>query len=150
MSPERERASGARSRYPEPVAVWIFKVTLPPSKTLFIDGNPELLRDGVDVTDVQVDEGVGPCVSLVLREIDPNASAYHRNKRWKARLELMLPLLQESEPLVPGDSPSGVLHIQDWDYLFVHAPQRIGLLVTSAFAWASVRECHPKSPARGK
>jgi hypothetical protein len=115
------RASRARSRYPEPVAVWIFKVTLPSSKTFFIDGNPELLRDRVDVIDVQVDKGVGPCVTLVFREIEPNASAGHRDEPGKPRLELMLPLLQESEPLVPGDSPSGVLYIQDWDDLFVHA-----------------------------
>jgi hypothetical protein len=119
--PLSARASGARSRYPEPVAVWVFKVTLPPSETLFIDGNPELLGDGVDVTDVQVDEGVGPCISLVLREIESNASACHRNEPWKARLELMLPLLLEIESLVPGDSPSGVLDIQDRDDLFVHA-----------------------------
>jgi hypothetical protein len=137
MSPER-RASGARSRYPEPVAVWIFEVALTPSETLFIDGDPELLRDRVDVIDVQVNKGVGPCVSLVLREIEPNASACHRNEPRKARLELMLPLLLETESLVPGDSPSGVLDIQDRDDFFVQASELIGAPVTSAFAWPSV------------
>src|SRR5215208_5326198 len=78
-------ASGARSRYPEAVAVWIFKVALPPGETLFIYGDTELLRDRVDVVDVQVDERVGPCVSFMLGEIEPNASACHRNERWKAR-----------------------------------------------------------------
>ena len=119
-------ASVARSCYPKPVAVWIFKVAFPPGETLFIDGYPELLRDRVDVVDVQVNKGVGPCVSLVLREIEPNASACHRNEQWKARLELMFPLPLETEPLVPGDSPSGDLDIQDRDDLFVQASELIG------------------------
>jgi hypothetical protein len=140
MSPSVVRL-GPRSRYSEPVAVWIFKVALTSSKTLFIDGDPELLRDRVDVVDVQVNEGVGPCVSLVLREIDPNASACHRNERGKAWLELMLPLPLETESLVPGDSPSGVLDVQDGDDLFVQASELIGATRDSAFAWASVAEC---------
>ena len=120
MSPCVE-PSGHGSRYPEPVAVRVFKVTLAPSKALFIDGDRELLGDLVDVMDVQVDEGVGPCITFVLREVEPNASARHRNEPWKPRLELMVPLFGESESLVPGHCPSGVLHIQDWNDLFVHA-----------------------------
>jgi len=135
-------ASGARSRYPEPVAVWIFKVALPPSETLFVYGDPELLRDRVDVVDVQVNKGVGPCVSLVLREIEPNASACYRNERWKARLELMLPLPLEAESLVPGDGPSGVLDVQDRDDLFVQASELIGATRDSTFAWAVSGMCH--------
>src|SRR4051812_27400740 len=121
MAPEHGAPSGVRSRYSEPVAIRVFKVTLPAGKTLFINWNPELLRNGVDVTDVQVDKGVGRCITCVLREIKPNASARYGNEPWKTRLELMLPLFQESESLVPGHGAIGVLHIQDWDHLLVHA-----------------------------
>jgi catechol 2,3-dioxygenase-like lactoylglutathione lyase family enzyme len=131
-------ASGARGRYPEPVAVWVFKVALPPGKTLFIDRNPELLRDCVDVVDVQVDKGVGPCVTGVLREVETHASARYRNEPRKPRLELMLPLLQESESFVPGHGPLGVFHIQHWDDLFLHASQPIRAARNSIFAWASL------------
>ena len=38
----------------------------------------------------------------------------------------MFPLLLETESLVPGDSPSGVLDIQDRNDFFVQAPELIG------------------------
>jgi hypothetical protein len=68
-----------------------------------------------------VEKRVGPCVSLVFREIKPDSSACHRDEPWQARLELVLPLLVEAKPLVPGDSASGILDIEDRDDLFFHA-----------------------------
>ena len=124
MCPDRD-LSGAWSRYPQPVPIRVFEVALPAGKTRFIDGNLELLRDRVDVLDVQVHECVGPCVPLVFREIEPNASSRYRNEPWKPRLELMLPLLAKSKALIPGDSPSSVLDVQDWDDFFVHASPRL-------------------------
>jgi hypothetical protein len=42
----------------------------------------------------------------------------------------VLPLLAESEPLVPRNSPSSVLDIQDRDDLFVHARPEVIYVVT--------------------
>ena len=42
MSPGRWR-SGAASRYAESVSVWVLEIALAPSKSVFINGNPELL-----------------------------------------------------------------------------------------------------------
>jgi hypothetical protein len=97
------------------------KIALAASKTFFVDGNPELVRDHVDVLDVEVDKRVGAGVTLVFREIEVDAPSREREEPRKPRLELVLPLLAESEPLVPRDSPSSVLDIQDRDHLFVHA-----------------------------
>ena len=39
------------------VAVRVHQVALPPGETLFIDWDPELLRHGVDVPDIEMDQG---------------------------------------------------------------------------------------------
>lgn len=59
--------SGAASRDPQPVAVGILEIALPSGKPLFIDGDPELLRYGVDVFHVQMDQRATRSVTLVLR-----------------------------------------------------------------------------------
>src|SRR5205823_5552281 len=93
-----------------------------PGEAFFVDRDAELLRDGVDVAHVEVDERVGPRVALVLGEVEPNRPACDRDEPRKAGLELMLPLLLESEPSVPGDRPRCVLDVQDGDDLF-HADE---------------------------
>jgi hypothetical protein len=50
---------GAARRYTQSVAVRILQVALPPSKTLFVDGKVKLPSHGVDVLDVEVDQGIG-------------------------------------------------------------------------------------------
>src|SRR6266496_2918495 len=60
-------------------------------------------------------------VALVFGEIEPCATPCHRDEPWKTRLELMLPLLLEPEPLIPGDGPTRVFDIQNRNDLFVHA-----------------------------
>src|SRR5215211_2564427 len=95
----REGASGARGRDAEPVAVGVFEITLPPGEALFIDRNPELLRDRVDVAYVQMNERVRTSVALVFGEVEPDASSCHGDEPRKPRLELVLPLLVESESL---------------------------------------------------
>ena len=113
------RASGAASRCPQSVPVGVFKVTLAPSKTVFIHGNAELLRDGVDVVDVEVDEGVRTRITLVFREVKTDAATRDGDEPGKARLELMLPLLLESETLVPGNSPTCILNVENRYYLLI-------------------------------
>ena len=49
------------------VPVGIYQIALPTSESRFIDWNPELRRYGVDVLDIEMDQGVRPCVALVLR-----------------------------------------------------------------------------------
>jgi hypothetical protein len=63
MSPER--LSGAPSSYAQPVAVGILEIALATGKTLLVDRDSELVRHGVDVVDVQVDQGVRTRVALV-------------------------------------------------------------------------------------
>jgi hypothetical protein len=43
-----------------------YELTLPPGEALFVYGSPELLRDRVDVGDVEVDQRVRPGIALVL------------------------------------------------------------------------------------
>ena len=75
-----------------------------PSYALFVDRNCELLRNGIDVIDVEMDERVRSCVSFMLGEIELDAPARNRDEPRQARFELMLPLLLESEPLVPANA----------------------------------------------
>jgi hypothetical protein len=50
-------------------------VALPPGDPFVVDGNPKLLGHGFDVFDVEVDKRVGPRVTLVLREVQPDMPA---------------------------------------------------------------------------
>ena len=104
----------------EPVPVQILHVALASGETLFVDRDPELLRDSVDVVDVQVDQAVRRRVALVFRQIEPDVSTRDQDEPWKARLELMLPLLPEPDAPVPVDGATGVLHTENRDDLFVH------------------------------
>jgi len=92
-------------------------------KTLFINRNAERVGNAVDVGDVEMDECVRPCVTLVLREVDVDASAFYGHKPRETRLELMLPFLRESEPLVPGDSARRVLNVENRHDLLDHAAE---------------------------
>src|SRR5438067_2513002 len=114
-------ALGAGSCDSESVPIGVFQIALTSGETLFVDRDPELLRDRVDVFDVQVNKRVGPCVPFVFGEIKANTSSRERDEPRKARLELVLPLLLETEALVPGDSLSSILDVEDWDDLFIHA-----------------------------
>jgi hypothetical protein len=60
-----------------------------------------------------VDEGVGARVALVLRKIEPHVPARDGDEPGKARFELMLPLLVESEPPVPVDRTRSVLDVEN-------------------------------------
>jgi hypothetical protein len=113
--------SGASSGDPQPIAVRIFESALAPRETFFIDGNTELLRHRIDVVDVQVNKRVGSRVSRVFGQVEPNATAGYRNEPRKARLELMLPLLPETEALIPRNGPVCILDTEYRHDLLVHA-----------------------------
>src|SRR5437868_4381320 len=68
----RSRATGC---YAQSVAVGIFKVTLPSSQTGFVHWDAEFERDGVDVANIEMDEGVRACVAFVLGEVDADPAA---------------------------------------------------------------------------
>jgi hypothetical protein len=72
-----------------------------------------------------MDESVGASVTLVFGEIEPDTPSRDRDEPRKPRLELVLPLLPESESLVPRDGPSGVLDLHNRNELFVHASLRL-------------------------
>ena len=116
-----DAASGAPSRYAQPVAVRIFQSALTPSKTLVVDGDAKLLRHRVDVVDVQVDKRVGTGIALVLGEVEPNVAARYGYKPREPWLKLVLPLLTEAEALVPPDSTAGILDIENRHDLLIHA-----------------------------
>lgn len=84
--------SGAQGGDAQPVAVRVFEGALAPSEPFFIDGNRELLRHGIYVVDIEVDQGVRPSVALVLRQVKPGMPTCYGDERGKAGLELMLPL----------------------------------------------------------
>ena len=60
-------------------------------------------------------------IALVLREVQPDTAACYGDKPWKAGPELVLPLLDEPEAPVPGDSPRCVVDVENRHYLLVHA-----------------------------
>jgi hypothetical protein len=132
--------SGASSRYPQPIAIRIFEVHLTTGQALLIHRNAELLGDTVDVIDVQMDEGVRSCVTLVLREVNTDVSSSDGNEPRKAGFELMLPFLAEPESLVPLDSACGVLNMENRNDLLAHAAELIRARREGRVGWASVRE----------
>src|SRR5207248_4615089 len=115
------RSDSSRRRYPQPVAIEVLELTLSPGKPFFVDRDAELLGNGVNVLNVQVDERVRASITLVLRKVKANAPPRHRDEPPKAWFELMLPLLPKSEPRVPGDSPARVLDVKDRYDLLLHA-----------------------------
>ena len=65
---------------PQPVAVQVYESALPPGEPFFIDGNPELLGNGIDVLDIEVDQGVRPSVALMLGQVNPGQSRGTRRR----------------------------------------------------------------------
>jgi hypothetical protein len=63
---EQRSHPGAPGGNAQPVAVGIDEGALTPRDPVFIDGNPELLGHGIDVLDIEVDQGVRPSVALLL------------------------------------------------------------------------------------
>ena len=59
----------------------------------------------------------------MLGEIETHAAPRDGHEPGKARFELMLQFLLESEVPVPRNRPTRVLNIEAGDYLFVHAPR---------------------------
>lgn len=58
-------ASGPSGGDAESVAVWVHEVAFASGEPVFVDRNPELSRDRVDILDVQVNQGVGTGVACV-------------------------------------------------------------------------------------
>ena len=73
---------------PKAVAIRVHESALPPGEPFFVDGDTELLGDGVDVSDIQMDQGVRPSVTLVLGQVEADVAPSHRDEPWEARLEL--------------------------------------------------------------
>jgi hypothetical protein len=113
-------------------------------KTLLVYRNAELLRDAVDVIDVEMNQGVRSRVTLVLREVEVDVSSCNGDEPRKAGLELMLPFLFEPEPLVPGDSARRGLSVENRNDLLVHAAEITARVGEERIAWASVRGMSPE------
>src|SRR5262249_53942944 len=107
-------SSACRCADPQPVAVRVAKFDLAPIGWLVL-GAAELGHDGVDITHYQVDQGVWPGVTLVLRQEQPRPATRDRHERGHAGLEAVLPLLGESQALIPADRVGSVGDTQDRD-----------------------------------
>src|SRR3954467_9411202 len=79
--------SGPPRRHPQPVAVRVNEVALTPREAFFVDGDPELLGHGIDVPDVEMDQGVRPGVALVLRQVQADIASRHGDEQGEAGLE---------------------------------------------------------------
>src|SRR5437870_5141226 len=79
------------SGYAEPIGVRVYERAFPSGEAFFIDGDAELRGDGIDVTHIEVDQGVRPGVARVLREVEPDVPTRYGDEPGKAGLELMLP-----------------------------------------------------------
>src|SRR5580704_18462437 len=101
----------AMGRDSQPISVRVHKMALATCQAIFVDCNPELLGNRFNVGDVEMDEGVGPRVALVLGKIDTNPSSGHRDEPWKPRLKLVLPLFREAQPGVPRNRAWGFLYV---------------------------------------
>ncbi len=88
-----------------------------------------------------MNEGIRARVTFVLGEVEAHAAAHDGDEPRKAGLELMVPLLLESEAPVPGNSSSCVLDLENRYYLFVHATEVTQESKRGHLACASVREC---------
>jgi len=123
----REYLNHIPSRAPcgdaEPVSIRIDKCALPAGETLLIDGYPELFGHGIDILDIQVNQGVRPRIALVLRQVEPDISTRHGHEPWEAGLELVLPLFDEPKAPVPCDRPRRFLDIEHRHNLLVHGPE---------------------------
>jgi hypothetical protein len=67
-----------------------------------------------------VDEHVRPCVTVVLREVEPDIASGYGDEPRETRLELVLRLFLEPEPLVPGNNARRVVDTQYQDDLLAH------------------------------
>jgi hypothetical protein len=114
-------------------------------KALLVYRKAELLGDAVDVIDVEMDEGVRSCVTLVLREVDVDVSSCNGDEPREAGLELMLPFLPEPESLVPGDSARRVLNVENGNDLLAHAAEITARVGKGRVAWASVLSSDSRS-----
>jgi hypothetical protein len=124
----------ASGRDPQSVAVRVFEIHLATGEALLVNRDAELLGNAVDVIDVEVDERVRSCVAFVLGQVDVDRSSGNGDEPRKARLELMLPLLLEAEPLVPRDGARGVLNVENRDNLLAHAAEPVACRLTSCRA----------------
>jgi hypothetical protein len=106
--------SAGRRADPHPVAVRVTKPDLASPGHLF-NSRAELLRDRLEITQTKVDQRVRASIAGVLGQKQPHPAACDRHERREARLEAVLPLLAEAQPLVPGGGCGGVADAKDRD-----------------------------------
>lgn len=118
--PSSVSTASARRCDPQPVTVQIAKFHRAPIR-LLPDRLAEPGHDRVDVTDCQVDQGVRASIAVVLGKVQPRPATCDRHERGAAGLEAMLPLLGETQALIPADRCRSVCDAQNRDDFLVHA-----------------------------
>jgi hypothetical protein len=69
--------SAAGGCYAQPVAIGVLDIALPSGEPCLVNVDPEFLRHGVDVGDIQMNERVRASVTLVLGQVETHASPGH-------------------------------------------------------------------------
>jgi RNA polymerase sigma factor (sigma-70 family) len=115
----RAARSGCPLADPQPVAVGIAELEFASIGRLLF-GAAKLGHDGADVPDEQPDQRVWPCVASVLGQEQPRPATRDRHERGAVGIEAVLPLLAESEALIPGHRNGGVGDVEDRDNCLVH------------------------------
>jgi hypothetical protein len=111
---------------PQPVAVGVADFDLASPRHL-LNSHAELLRDHVEITQTEINQGVRPGIAGVLGQEQPHPAARDRHECGEARLEAVFPFLAEAESLVPGGSHSCIADAKNRDNFLIH-----GLILSPA------------------
>src|SRR5205809_4448252 len=132
--PDRRRQVGSAGWRPDPqpVTVRVAKFELTPIGRL-ARGPAELGYDRLHIAHEQVDQGVRPGIAPVLGKKQPRSPTSDRYERGHAGLEAMLPLLCETQALIPADC------------LMALATRSTGTTSSSMGAWSHTSWAWPAS-----
>jgi hypothetical protein len=111
---------GAPGRDSQPISVRVFEVALAAGQAILVYCDTELFGHRFNVVDVEMKEGVGPSITLVLRKVDSNSPSGHRHEPGKPRFKLVLPLFRKAQPRVPRNRACSILDPENRNYLFFH------------------------------
>jgi hypothetical protein len=109
-----------RRVYAQPIAIWVYQAHSRPGNPFFIDKHADHLRYAIDVLRVEVNQGVRAGVAPCVPRGTAGRTRVPPGRTTEARLERILPLLDKSEPLIPGDSPPCIFDTKNRPDLLVH------------------------------
>jgi hypothetical protein len=107
-----------RNSDPQPVGIWVGQVNFA-TPGLLVDLDVELLRNGLDVLDPEINQSVRLGVARVLRQEQASgALASNGDERREPWFKPVFPFPFIAQTLVPGNGFSGIFNSQNWDGFF--------------------------------